>query len=152
MLQLRHLLWATSKHDVYTTSEACIMHWSTVTQKATKVCVILNISQRPHTRSSAAHYRIDRTNGKAAYSQFYKSQQEDAYMGQALISGRPPCRELSTHSDNVRCLIATVSWGKSSLIGAVWRAQQEHACGEARRSPAGIKSCIDTKLQSRSGC
>ncbi|CAL5224705.1 g7433 [Coccomyxa viridis] len=35
--QLRHLLWATSKHDVYTTSEACIMHWSTITQKATKV-------------------------------------------------------------------------------------------------------------------
>ncbi len=44
VLQLRHLLWATSKHDVYTTSEACIMHWSTVTQKATKVCVL----QPPH--------------------------------------------------------------------------------------------------------
>ena len=37
VLQLRHLLWATSKHDVYTTAEARIMHWSTVTQKSTKV-------------------------------------------------------------------------------------------------------------------
>ncbi|CAK0787530.1 hypothetical protein CVIRNUC_010750 [Coccomyxa viridis] len=35
--QLRHLLWATSKHDVYTTNEACIMHWSTLTQTQTKV-------------------------------------------------------------------------------------------------------------------
>ena len=35
--QLRHLLWATSKHDVYITNEACIMHWSTLTQTQTKV-------------------------------------------------------------------------------------------------------------------
>ena len=37
VLQLRHLLWATSKHDVYTTNEACIMHWSTLTETSTKV-------------------------------------------------------------------------------------------------------------------
>jgi hypothetical protein len=37
VLQLRHLLWATSKHNVYTTNEACIMHWSTLTETSTKV-------------------------------------------------------------------------------------------------------------------
>lgn len=36
-LQLRHLLWTTSKHDVYTTNENCINHFSTVARKSTKV-------------------------------------------------------------------------------------------------------------------
>ncbi|KAK9904808.1 hypothetical protein WJX75_002913 [Coccomyxa subellipsoidea] len=35
--QLRHLLWTTSKHDVYTTNENCINHFSTVARKSTKV-------------------------------------------------------------------------------------------------------------------
>ncbi|BDA49641.1 Uncharacterized WD repeat-containing protein C2A9.03 [Coccomyxa sp. Obi] len=35
--QLRHLLWTTSKHDVYTTNENCINHYNTVARRATKV-------------------------------------------------------------------------------------------------------------------
>lgn len=30
-LQLRNLVWATSKHDVYLLSHYCLIHWSAIT-------------------------------------------------------------------------------------------------------------------------
>ncbi|KAK9804828.1 hypothetical protein WJX72_007603 [[Myrmecia] bisecta] len=35
--QLRNLVWATSKHDIYVMHENCINHWSEITRKTTKV-------------------------------------------------------------------------------------------------------------------
>ena len=35
-VQLRNLLWATSKHDVYLVHDACIKHWNDVARKSTK--------------------------------------------------------------------------------------------------------------------
>ncbi|KAK3271394.1 hypothetical protein CYMTET_20251 [Cymbomonas tetramitiformis] len=35
--QLRHLVWATSKHDVYVTHQNVVNHWNPITQRATEV-------------------------------------------------------------------------------------------------------------------
>ena len=35
--QLRNLLWATSKHDVYLMRESCIKHWDDVARRSSKV-------------------------------------------------------------------------------------------------------------------
>ena len=35
--QLRNLVWATSKHDVYVAHNNCVHHWSPVTQRASEV-------------------------------------------------------------------------------------------------------------------
>eukprot|EP00899_Mesostigma_viride_P006555 jgi/Mesvir1/15900/Mv02803-RA.1 len=40
--QLRNLVWATSKHDVYVMFESGIQHWSPVTGKLTEVMSLLN--------------------------------------------------------------------------------------------------------------
>eukprot|EP00854_Cymbomonas_tetramitiformis_P025314 gene25314-30903_t len=34
--QLRHLVWATSKHDVYVTHQNVVNHWNPITQRATE--------------------------------------------------------------------------------------------------------------------
>ena len=36
-LQLRNLVWATSKHDVYTMHDNCVKHWSGITRQQTEV-------------------------------------------------------------------------------------------------------------------
>ncbi|CAM6129249.1 unnamed protein product [Calypogeia fissa] len=41
--QLRNLVWATSKHDVYLMHSYSVMHWSPMTRKSTEV---LNVSER----------------------------------------------------------------------------------------------------------
>jgi len=41
IFQLRNLVWATSKHDVYLMSQFSIMHWSSMTCKSSEV---LNVS------------------------------------------------------------------------------------------------------------
>lgn len=41
IVQLRNLVWATSKHDVYLISQFSIMHWSSLTCKSSEV---LNVS------------------------------------------------------------------------------------------------------------
>lgn len=35
--QLRNLLWATSKHDVFVTHDNCIRHWSTISRQSEKI-------------------------------------------------------------------------------------------------------------------
>lgn len=35
--QLRNLVWATSKHDVYLMHSYSVMHWSPITRKGTEV-------------------------------------------------------------------------------------------------------------------
>jgi len=40
-LQLRNLVWSTSKHDVYLVSSYSIMHWSSLSSKKSE---ILNVS------------------------------------------------------------------------------------------------------------
>lgn len=35
--QLRNLVWATSKHDVYLMHSYSVMHWSSMTRKGTEV-------------------------------------------------------------------------------------------------------------------
>jgi len=42
-LQLRDLIWATSKHDVYTTQNYSVMHWSSLLQRGKEV---LNVANR----------------------------------------------------------------------------------------------------------
>ena len=41
LMQLRNLVWATSKHDVYLMSHFSVMHWSSLTCKMSEV---LNVS------------------------------------------------------------------------------------------------------------
>lgn len=41
LLQLRNLVWATSKHDVYLMSHFSVMHWSSLTSTKSEV---LNVS------------------------------------------------------------------------------------------------------------
>ena len=36
-VQLRNLVWATSKHDVYMVSNYSVMHWSSLLQNLTEV-------------------------------------------------------------------------------------------------------------------
>lgn len=40
-MQLRNLVWATSKHDVYLMSNFAVIHWSSLTRKISEV---LNVS------------------------------------------------------------------------------------------------------------
>ncbi|EFJ18234.1 hypothetical protein SELMODRAFT_112794 [Selaginella moellendorffii] len=42
--QLRNLIWATSKHDVYLMQNFCVLHWSPVSQKVSQV---LNVNSPP---------------------------------------------------------------------------------------------------------
>lgn len=37
VLQLRNLVWATSKHDVYLISNYSLMHWSSISNNLTEV-------------------------------------------------------------------------------------------------------------------
>lgn len=48
MLQLRHLLWTTSKHDVYTTNENCINHYSTLSRLSTQVSTAHSLAHLQH--------------------------------------------------------------------------------------------------------
>jgi len=54
-LQLRNLVWATSKHDVYLMSHHSIIHWSALTCKKT---VVLNVSGHVAPREVNAFCRI----------------------------------------------------------------------------------------------
>lgn len=37
MLQLRNLLWATSKHDLYFMHDHCVKHWNSLTRQTSEV-------------------------------------------------------------------------------------------------------------------
>ncbi len=56
-MQLRNLLWATSKHDLYFMHDHCVKHWNSLTRQTTEVthvnssqlfCCTLSICDIPH--------------------------------------------------------------------------------------------------------